>query len=184
MKLTDLEGFGPVRAESLRAVGINSLRDLLYSLPVRYEDRTTIYPCSAKTPGSIMVCGKFREQPKISYYNGLSRVTGTIHDETGKMPVCWYNEPWMAKNIRIDEQITLYGRLNVKEGRRVLQNPVEVTERGWIPVYKPVRQFPARTFRKLVMNALENVDDCCPETLPRTLLLRHGLLYRGAEGRR
>ena len=166
MKLTDLEGIGPVRAESLRAVGINSLRDLLYTLPVRYEDRTTIYPCSYKTPGTIMVCGTFQEQPKISYYNGLSRVTGTIHDATGKMPVCWYNEPWMAKNIRIGEQITLFGRLNVKDGRRVLQNPAEVTERGWIPVYKPVRQFPARTFRKLIMNALENVDDCCPETLP------------------
>ena len=42
MELTDLEGIGPVRAEALRAVGILSLRDLLYTLPVRYEDHSTV----------------------------------------------------------------------------------------------------------------------------------------------
>ncbi len=175
MRLTDLEGVGPVRAESLRAVGINSLRDLLYTLPVRYEDHSTVYPCATKTPGNIMVRGVFQEPPKLSYFHGLSRVTGTISDGTGRMPVCWYNEPWMAKNIRAGETIALYGRMNVKDGRRTLQNPAVVTEPGWIPVYKPVRQFPARSFRKLVTTALENVDDCCPETLPAAFRTRNRL---------
>ena len=48
MELTELSGIGPVRAETLRAMGIFSLRDLLYTLPVRYEDHSTVSPCSTK----------------------------------------------------------------------------------------------------------------------------------------
>ena len=44
MNLSDLDGVGPVRLESLRAMGIVSLRDLLYMLPVRYEDHQTTFP--------------------------------------------------------------------------------------------------------------------------------------------
>ena len=53
MKLGDLEGIGPVRLEALRAVGISSLRDLLFTLPVGYEDHCTISPCSVRQPGNI-----------------------------------------------------------------------------------------------------------------------------------
>ena len=92
MELTDLEGIGPVRAEALRAVGILSLRDLLYTLPVRYEDHSTVYPCATRQEGPVMVRGSFPEPLKLSYFHGLSRVTGTIADASGKMPVCWFNE--------------------------------------------------------------------------------------------
>ena len=59
MNLIDLEGIGPVRLNALRAMGIVSLRDLLFTLPIRYEDHHTVYPCSVKTPGEIMVSGFF-----------------------------------------------------------------------------------------------------------------------------
>ena len=60
MELTDLEGIGPVRKEALRAVGILSLRDLLYTLPVRYEDHSTVYPCATRQEGPVMVRGSFQ----------------------------------------------------------------------------------------------------------------------------
>ena len=175
MELTDLEGIGPVRAEALRAVGILSLRDLLYTLPVRYEDHSTVYPCATRQEGPVMVRGSFPESLKLSYFHGLSRVTGTIADTSGKMPVCWFNEPWMAKNIHPGDEITLYGRVNIKNNRRMLQNPVIVTETGWTPIYRAVRQIPAASFRKLIRMALDNVDDCCPETLPAEFRLRYRL---------
>ena len=88
MKLSDLDGIGPVRLESLRAMGIISLRDLLFTLPLRYEDHHTVFPCSVKNPGIILVSGSFSESLKSSYFHGLSRVTGTISDESGKLSVC------------------------------------------------------------------------------------------------
>ena len=118
MRLSELEGIGPVRLETLRAMGIVSLRDLLFMLPVRYEDHHTVFPCSVKVPGNIMVCGVFPEGLKSSYFHGISRVSGTISDGTGKMPVCWYNEPWIIKQIIPGQLVRLYGKLKIKNGKR------------------------------------------------------------------
>ena len=73
MELTELAGIGPVRAETLRAMGIFSLRDLLYTLPVRYEDRSTLSPCATKREGMILVEGVVTQDPKLSFYHGLKR---------------------------------------------------------------------------------------------------------------
>ncbi len=175
MKLSDLEGVGPVRLETLRAMGIVSLRDLLFTLPVRYEDHHTLSPCSAKTPGNVLVSGVFSENLKSSYFHGISRLTGTIADGSGRLPVCWFNEPWMTKQIIPGKNVRLYGRLNIKNGRRVLQNPKIVTDSGWIPVYRAIRGFPAKSFRKLIEEALNHLEDCCPETLPASFRMQNRL---------
>ena len=69
MELTELDGIGPVRADTLRAMGIYSLRDLLYTLPLRYEDHTTISPCSINTEGPVLVEGSIVQDPKLSVFH-------------------------------------------------------------------------------------------------------------------
>lgn len=167
MQLSEMKGIGPVRQEALRAMGICSLRDLLYTLPVRYEDQMTLFPIDTREEGSVLVAGTVPEKPKISFFHGLSRVTASIRDESGKMPLCWYNEPWIMQQLPVGQPILLYGHLTIKNNRRVLQNPKLVTERGYIPVYRAVKGIPAKSFRELIRAALEEVDDCCPETLPK-----------------
>lgn len=176
MELTELSGIGPVRAETLRAMGIFSLRDLLYTLPVRYEDHTTVFPCGIKKEGPVLISGRFVQDPKLSVYHGIKKVTATIEDETGKMPVCWYNMPWLVNQFKKGQSIRLYGRLSFRNNRRVLQNPkITYPEEGYVPVYRTIKGFPAKSFRKLIQTALDNVDDCCPETLPTGFRIRNHL---------
>ena len=106
MELTELQGIGPVRAESLRAMGIYSLRDLLYTLPIRYEDRLTEYSCSVKNPGNIMIRGSFIEPLKTSFFRGVSRITGTFSDHTGR-----YSEDESNILARIDRSLFGYEHL-------------------------------------------------------------------------
>ena len=175
MELSELEGIGPVREESLRAVGIVSLRDLLYTLPVRYEDRQTIYPCATQTQGPVMVRGIINDPLKTSFFHGLSRVTGAISDNSGRMPVCWYNMPWIGRSVPLNTEILLFGRMYIKNGQRQLLNPVIVDHPGLYPVYKAIPGIPGKSFRKLISEALTQADDCCPETLPRDYRLKHHL---------
>ena len=176
MDLTEISGIGPVRAETLRAMGIFSLRDLLYTLPVRYEDHSTVSPCCSKREGMILVDGKLVQDPKLSFFHGLKKVTVTIEDETGKLPVCWYNMSWIAGQLKAGQRIRLYGRLTIRNSRRTLQNPkIVAPEEGLVPVYRAMKGFPAKSFRNLIQNALENVDDCCPETLPTGFRIRNHL---------
>lgn len=175
MELSGIRGIGPTRLEALRAVGIGSLRDLLYCLPVRYEDRTKIIPCSEARAGEVMVMGIIQEAPKLSRFNGITRVTASIHDDSGKLTLVWYNQPWVCQQLPVGESVMLFGRMAEKNGRRVLQNAVQVKEPSIQPVYKAVKGIPAKTFRDMMQTALSQVDDCCPETLPRSLRLRHEL---------
>ena len=112
----------------------------------------------------------------MTVYHGLKKVTATIEDETGKMPVCWYNTPWIMEHMEAGRKIRLYGRLCVKNNRRTLQNPKIVQQgEGYVPVYRAIKGFPPKSFRKLILNALEVVDDCCPETLPVSFRMRNHL---------
>lgn len=174
MELSEMRGIGPARMESLRAVGITSLRDLLYTLPLRYEDRTKITPC-AEARGEVLVQGIVQDSPKFSRFNGLQRVTASLRDDSGRLFLAWYNQPWMMQQLPVGERIMLYGRVAEKNGRRVLQNAAIVTEASIQPVYRAVKGIPAKSFRTMMEQALEQVDDTCPETLPNTLRLRHDL---------
>ena len=83
------------------------------------------------------------------------------------MPVCWYNAPWIMNSLSEGQQIRLYGRLQIRNNRRILQNPKFASENeGLVPVYRSIKGLPAKTFRNLISDALFQVDDCCPETLP------------------
>lgn len=175
MELSAMRGVGPARLESLRAVGIVSLRDLLYCLPVRYEDRTKVTPCAEARGGEAMVMGVVAEPPKLSRYNGLVRVTATISDASGKLALAWYNQPWVMQQLPVGQSIMLFGRIGISRNRPVMQNAQRVTEPSIQPVYRAVRGIPAKSFRTMMEQALEQVDDCCPETLPNDLRMRHGL---------
>ncbi|MFO1400379.1 MAG: ATP-dependent DNA helicase RecG [Steroidobacteraceae bacterium] len=50
--LTGLRGVGDVAAERLARLGVRSVADLLFVLPVRYEDRTRVEPIGALSPGA------------------------------------------------------------------------------------------------------------------------------------
>lgn len=152
------------------------MRDLLYILPVRYENYTVVSPCSTRGEGDILVEGTITGSPKLTVFHGIRRVNATIADESGKLSICWYNSPWMMNNIHDGDKLRLYGRLSVKNNRRILNNPKLIDKNEAIaPVYRSVRGFSSGVFRKLIQEALKNVDDCCPETLPADFRIRYHL---------
>ena len=47
-----LRGVGPAIAEKLLRLGVTKVQDLLFVLPLRYEDRTQVVPIGQLLPGS------------------------------------------------------------------------------------------------------------------------------------
>ena len=180
MELSTLKGIGPTRLETLRAMGITSLRDLLYTLPVRYEDHTKTAAIDSleqlyRVPTDVMIRGEFKKELTLTRFRGITKVAGSFSDGTGTISVCWYNQPWIMQQYHPGEEYCFYGRFTVKSGRKMLQSPTLVTETGFSPVYKAIRGIPAKTFRELIGKALTEVDDCCPESLPRSIRIEHRL---------
>lgn len=174
MELKDLKGLGPTRLAALRAMGIVSLRDLLFTLPVGYQDGTHIVPC-ALAAGEVAVQGFLRSDPKLSRFNGLTKITAGLQDESGTLPLVWYNQPWICQQLRGGETVLLFGRITEKNGKRMMMNPRKLEEPAIFPIYRAVPGLPAKTMLKIMELALEQVDECCPETLPQGVRLRHAL---------
>ena len=50
-----LKGVGPALSEKLQKIGIVTLQDVLFHLPLRYEDRTKVTSIGAAQPGEFLV---------------------------------------------------------------------------------------------------------------------------------
>ena len=180
MTLRELKGLGAARLAALEKAGIRTLADLLLTLPSRYQDTTALTPLSQVVPGGeICVCGYPKAAPRLNRFKGLSSVTIRLCDETGSVPVVWYNQPWLANQIKPEDQLILYGRADRdKQGRIRMVSPARVHERGITPVYRALSGIPPKVMRDLMHQALSQLEDCCRETLPDILRIKYGLCER------
>jgi len=180
MELKDLKGLGKMRLAALEKAGIRTLYDLLMSLPHTYRDTSVITPLAEIQEGTpCCVSGYLKATPKLAHFRGISRVTATLCDETGKLPLIWYNQPWVKDQLSDEEELLLYGKPERdKSGRLHMNSPRREKTQALIPEYTPPSGFPAKVFADLIQQALTELDACCPESLPRSIRLQHQLCER------
>jgi len=177
MELSDLTGMGPARVRHLRAVGINSLRDLLFFFPIRYEDHIHVTPIAETGEGEYLVQGFLRESAALSYFHGKSRITARLWDENNHyICLCWFNEPWMKQILSPGKQMLLYGTIRAGKGSKTMYNARIVSERIWMPVYKKIPGLPAKTLHHTIREALTFSNQILQETLPMSLVRRYHLI--------
>ncbi len=178
--LNELRGLGKARLETLKQAGIRTMADLLLTLPVRYQDTSVSIPIGDISPGAeVCVSGYPKAAPRLSRFRGMSSVTLRLCDESGGVPVIWYNQPWLQNQIHQEDLLTLYGRVDRdKQGRLRMASPLIVRERGILPVYRALSGIPPKVMRELIRQALLEIEDCCPETLPDILRLKYRLCER------
>jgi ATP-dependent DNA helicase RecG len=106
-----IKGVGPRRARLLSRLGITTVRDALYYLPYRYENRTNIRKLSDLNYGEIeTVHGKVVSADIIKPRGKSLRIFElTINDGTGLLKGKWFNQPFMKKNLKIGYEVLLYG---------------------------------------------------------------------------
>ena len=176
MELSDLHGVGKARLTALHAAGIDSLRDLLYAVPIRYRNVTECVTAAQARDGEKQTLRLDRlGEPKLSRHGKLSRVTCRFTDETGEVTGCWFNQPWMRDALMKCQHFLLFGKVE-RDGRRVqLMNPSLEDALRIVPVYQPLDNVPQKTRLHLVAQALLLVQELCPETLPPAMLAQYGL---------
>ncbi|MBP3649649.1 MAG: ATP-dependent DNA helicase RecG [Clostridia bacterium] len=176
MELSNLRGIGKNRLQALHAAGINSLRDLLYAVPLKYRDTSACSTIAEAREGERFTFDLLREgDAKLSRYGQRSRVTCTLTDDSGRITACWFNQPWMRENLNKITRIRLHGVITVHGGKKQLVNPTVEKELGICPVYRPIEGLPHKTHEDIVAQALAYVDSLCPETLPQGVIERHQL---------
>ena len=177
MELSDLHGIGKVRFAALHAAGIDSLRDLLYAVPMQYRDLGNHVAIGDARAGErqAMQLHRFGE-PKLFRHGKLSRVTCQFTDETGEAQGIWFNQPWMRDALMKKQQYLLYGKVERIGGKVRILNPSLEDALRIVPVYRPIDGIAQKTRLHLVEQALPFVDSLCAETLPESMLAQHNLM--------
>ena len=88
--VTRLKGVGPQVAQRLSRLGIYTIRDVLFHLPHRYQDRTQVVPIAGLQPGSEVVVQGIVRATKIQFGKRRSLLC-TIDDDTGSLKLRFFH---------------------------------------------------------------------------------------------
>lgn len=126
-----LKGVGPRRAENLAGLGIRKARDLLYHVPRRYEDASTVQPVADLEVGdAAVVVGRVRSSGVIPTRKGLRIFQAVIEDETGHITCAWPGQPWLDRRIRKGDLLLAAGSVRFFHGRQIQPREFAILESG------------------------------------------------------
>ncbi len=88
--LTVLNGVGPALAKKLERLGLFRVEDLLFLLPLRYEDRTQLVKIGALQPGvRCLITGEVALAETV--YRGRRNLLVRINDSTGQITLRFFH---------------------------------------------------------------------------------------------
>lgn len=179
--VTDLRGVGPARAAALQRLGIFTLYDLLAYFPRDYEDRTNPVEIAQLQPG-VPACFEALvvSQPVLRRIGKGRDVTKlTVADETGKLTLHYFNQPYIKTQLHYGERYYFYGAL-LERGMQMANpafeeagRPGTVTNR-LLPVYPLTAGLSNRTLCACIRQAF-SAAGALPELLPETVREQYGL---------
>ena len=115
-----VKGVGPRRAESLARMGIMNARDLLYHVPRRYDDASTITPLALVQVGTdVTAAGEVRNKGIVPTRSGLRIFQAVIQDDTGIITCAWPGQPWVERKVRVGDRILVTGPVKFFHGRQI-----------------------------------------------------------------
>jgi ATP-dependent DNA helicase RecG len=120
MPVTYLKGVGPARAEALRRLGIITARDLLFHIPHRYEDASTVTPiASLETGMDGTIIGRVISKGIIPTRKGLRIFQAVLKDDTGMIEASWPGQPFLDRTIEKGDMMLLTGTVRFFHGRQL-----------------------------------------------------------------
>lgn len=181
ISVTQLKGVGPKLADKLAILGIHSVQDLLFHLPLRYQDRTRITPIGALLPATDAVIEGEVKAADIVYGRRRSLVC-RLQDGTGTISLRFFHFSAAQKNnLAPGSRLRCYGEarrgssgLELYHPEFQLLNPSAPPpmEQSLTPVYPSTEGISQASWRKLNQQALLLVKaDTLVEYLPESIRL-------------
>ncbi|MDD2089230.1 ATP-dependent DNA helicase RecG [Pseudomonas guariconensis] len=180
--VTALKGVGEAMAEKLAKVGLENLQDLLFHLPLRYQDRTRVVPIGALRPGQDAVIEGVVSGADVTMGKRRSLVV-RLGDGTGVLSLRFYHFSNAQKEgLKRGTHLRCYGE--ARPGASGLEiyhpeyralngsEPAPPVEQTLTPIYPSTEGLTQQRLRLLCQQSLamlgpRSLPDWLPEELAR-----------------
>jgi ATP-dependent DNA helicase RecG len=182
-----LKGIGEKRAEGLGRLGIRTARDLLWHLPHRYIDASTLTPLARAEVGQEVACmGRVVTKGVLPTRRGLRIFHAVLRDESGLLECVWPGQPFLDRTIIVGQTLLVSGPVRFYHGRQMaprefviladLETDGDPLFSGKVlPVYPATEGLSHKVIRSLIDRHLDALiplaEDVLPAALPASLRL-------------
>ncbi|MFC1618598.1 ATP-dependent DNA helicase RecG [Candidatus Neomarinimicrobiota bacterium] len=123
------KGIGPVRAEVLKDVGVETVEDLLYYFPRRYLDRRNVSRISDLKIGqeATILAKVVGQGMKFARRRKFYQVT--IADESGSIVCIWFNGiEWIQKRFHPGDRVAVHGKVEYYRQHQMVHPDFDLLE--------------------------------------------------------
>ncbi len=183
--ISQADGVGGKRAAIMERLSLFTLEDLLTYLPRRLEDRTRWSKIAALRNGDdVCLRGKISTIDRLRIRKGMEVIKVMVSDDTGTLAAVWFNQPWIAQQLKEGETIDLFGKIERNYREWQIKSPVwEPSGAGieigrLVPIYAATEGITSRTIFYLVRRNLKLYSQAISELLPVRIQRKYNLLSR------
>ena len=181
--VTVVKGVGPRMAASLDKLGIETINDLLFFLPRRYDDYTRLTYISRLQPGqTATVIGTVRHTEVRAGRSSRKDFYMELDDGSGVLSVMFFGQHFLINQIRRGKQLVLSGTTSIFGNRLQMVGPEweelesdNLHTMGIVPVYPLTEGLGARSLRRLMKTTVEYWAERLPDYVPAPTLERADL---------
>lgn len=179
VSVTALKGVGAALAEKLAKVGLETLQDVLFHLPLRYQDRTRIVPIGALRPGQDAVVEGIVAGADVVMGRRRSLLV-RLQDGSGTLSLRFYHFSQAQKEgLKRGTQVRCYGEVRPGSSGLEIYHPEYralsgseqiAVEQTLTPIYPTTEGLTQQRLRQLSEQALARLGPhSLPDWLPREL---------------
>jgi len=185
LPLSLLSRVGKQTEQALKKLGLETVHDLLLYFPFRYDDFSLkIRIGDLKAGLNVNVSGMVEIiQNKRSLKQRKNITEALISDESGAVKAVWFNQPFIAKNLKAGDEVSLAGRVTESYGQITLISPQyekisqekNIHTQGLVPIYHLNSQISQKQLRFLIKQSLPALTKMT-EWLPQEVMGKFNFL--------
>ena len=180
-----LKGIGERRAEQLERLGIRTAQDILWHLPHRYIDASTVTPLVRAEVGQEVACiGRVVAKGVLPTRRGLRIFHAVLRDDSGVLECVWPGQAFLDRSVAVGQTLLVSGPVRFYHGRQMAPREYVVLADAdgeaeplaggkVLPVYPATEGLSHKVIRGLVDRHLDALiglsDDVLPERVRRSL---------------
>ena len=180
--LRELKGVGEKTEKLFQKIGITTAEELLRYYPRTsdiYEEPVEI--ASAEEDKTVSIRATIATGIYINQIRNLQVLTTTVADASGRLPVAWFNAPYLRGTLKKGSVFILRGKIIRKKGRPQMEHPEIFTPAAYeeiIHSMQPVYGLTKGLSNKMITKLVHQILDTRPlhgEYLPEEIRERYQL---------